>query len=110
MDAHDIAPCPLRLIAREVRAAQRVAGGGGGRRDGGDADAGGHRVKIPVPSDRHCGHALSQTIQYHPSGLHPAIEQDYAEFVDAKAGDLIYAAARRSEEHTSELQSLMRIL
>ena len=47
MDAHDIAPCPLRLIAREVRAAQRVAGGGGGRRDGGDADAGGHRVKIP---------------------------------------------------------------
>src|SRR3546814_9315450 len=64
MDAHDIAPCPLRLIAREVRAAQRVAGGGGGRRDGGDADAGGHRVKIRVLSDRHCGHAVPQPNQY----------------------------------------------
>src|SRR3546814_16140037 len=88
MDAHDIAPCPLRLIAREVRAAQRVAGGGGGRRDGGDADAGGHRVKIPVPSDRPCGHALSPPIQIHPSGLPPAIEQEFSQFASAQADDL----------------------
>src|SRR3546814_20811236 len=81
MDAHDIAPCPLRLIAREVRAEQRVAGGGGGRRDGGAADAGGHRGKLPVPSDRHCGHDPSHPLQSPTSRPPPPTHKAYTQIL-----------------------------
>src|SRR3546814_4662098 len=49
---------------------------------------------------------------------HPAIAQDHRHPIDlgapvepitGKAGDVLAAAPHRSEEHTSELQSLMRI-